>query len=195
MSPDTTTRSTASFSTVSSRWSTNDACESSRPSRWNERPRCQSEVWRMRTRKTLCRCTDKHRNHTPIRSAPVYTTNRFSRTNPTAHRPAVSASRTARLEGAPTAAITPTPADPPAHAQHRQVGALPGEDPLTHDLVHGVVASDVLAHHDGGTVVLEESSRMQAPRGAEHLLCFAEPFGQRGDQRGGDLSARVTVAP
>src|SRR3954451_18974832 len=55
MSPATTTRSPRSASITPIRWSTNVAWCSSMPTRWNERPRCQSEVWRIRTRRTYVR--------------------------------------------------------------------------------------------------------------------------------------------
>ena len=45
----------APASTTSTRWSTKAAWCSSMPTRWNERPRCQSEVWRIRTGPTLGR--------------------------------------------------------------------------------------------------------------------------------------------
>ena len=41
--------------TTSTRWSTKAAWASSSPTRWNERPRCQSEVWRMRTARRVGR--------------------------------------------------------------------------------------------------------------------------------------------
>ena len=50
-SPETSTRSTDSAVTVSTRWSRNAAWASSIPTPWKDRPRCQSEVWRMRTRR------------------------------------------------------------------------------------------------------------------------------------------------
>ena len=46
---ETRTASTPSARTVSTRWSTNAAWAPSSPTWWNERPRCQSEVWRNRT--------------------------------------------------------------------------------------------------------------------------------------------------
>src|SRR3954453_14984992 len=52
-SPATTMTSTFSARTTSTRWSSTAACSHSRFTRGNDRPRCQSEVWRIRTSPTL----------------------------------------------------------------------------------------------------------------------------------------------
>ncbi len=45
--PDTTTASTSRSRTVETRWPMNSACAPSMPTRWKDRPRCQSEVCRI----------------------------------------------------------------------------------------------------------------------------------------------------
>ncbi len=52
------TTSTASLRTTSTRWSRKAAWAPTAPTRWNERPRCQSEVCRILTRATLGTVTD-----------------------------------------------------------------------------------------------------------------------------------------
>ena len=61
-------RRSGSASIVSSRWSTKAAWASSSPSRWKDRPRCQSEVCRILTPPTLRPGADRTSAHTPMRS-------------------------------------------------------------------------------------------------------------------------------
>ena len=116
------------------RWSTKAACASSSPTPWKERPRCQSEVWRMRTPQT------RRRAHRQIRVV----TRRCARPRrrrrsgrrrrkPTRPSPASSASRTARrgrradrgehADAGGDRLLHDLEADPAAHAEHRRARA------------------------------------------------------------------------
>src|SRR5205085_8666569 len=55
------------------------------------------------------------------------------------------------------------------------------EDRPADDLVHRVVAADVLAHAEQPAGRVEEAGRVEAARGGEGRLRLAQPLGQGGD--------------
>ena len=60
---------------------------------------------------------------------------------------------------------------------------------MPQDLVHGIVAADVLTKHLPGPVRLKEPGGMNAPRAGKDALCGQQPIGQVGQECAGDLES------
>ena len=116
------------------------------------------------------------------------------RTKPQSVMPRSAASSTARLDGAPTATRTGQPATaafwtssnesrPLTQRTCSASGSSRSPEGPADDLVHRVVAADVLAHAQQLAGSGEETCRVQAAGCVEGRLRLAQPVGQRGDER------------